>query len=915
MKNIFKLLLRFTLVICITLPTYAGKNKDIPSAQRLGLFILEAPNPVESQVPEQFFVQGQVPQSFLNGPKKLTGWKQYENKIIERVEADKKTKGLVPIAIIDTGMDPSNDFARQIMMWDVEDGKVVGAGRDFQSNNRWGFPHNRDPWMYVFGSQGIDENGRILSAVEDPIKQLDELNERIMAKLIEVVKNNPSLKNSFFTKINASNTNMIGLLRLVNYPINEEMLNELITKNKTLHPQMNPAALDVAEFSLLNFSKSAWIMLPDSGLPDFFSTYNLERLQGISEFKADVLKVMDSEDGRTLQKNVVNMRMYFEDHHFNLESPKRLVGAYTMAKLSQQIAFKKMGTQIHHPAFEFYLSIRQLKAKYPGLSWDQIVEKAIDTYTSLLRFMQMDRGTRRDRAAMATLESLIQSQEQIKKFVFSINEFKDIESILKYIETTGKIPWTIDSSLNRAFSIRTKHPGLHKNSQNEFHGTHVGTTSEAYLGNLARPIPYKVGLGVVKGNLVIQNNVIKKNIEAMAKWLEKPVVARAVYNTLTKESQLDIPIDIHTPYGIKQLAAFMTRRFESYLAKAASSGMVGQTLHWQLVEAVKDAVSRKIPFANLSLGGEFTHPSAHPTLDTADEKIGATLDFIFGEFQKYIVAEAMTTIGKNTLFFIAAGNSHNIGEGQTRTNYPADLRSKWLSAQKAAGEVLPGEHLENIVIVDSSNGQGRLSNFSNKILTDNDEFMIRGENIRAGAMSFTMATAETMIKARYPEIYRVQQHMKENIKPDDSRVASALEKLGIGMEEFDSLRMALEEAITMVKHTLKLQHNDQKAEISGTSMATPSVAALAMLEFSEKLLKADKFYWEVYGQTGFKPENIKTDLKKNSILIPIGNDRNQVPSLENRQRFLDPSKKELNLKGRLNKMRESNILCRRVYSK
>ncbi|MBL7545178.1 MAG: S8 family serine peptidase [Bdellovibrionaceae bacterium] len=921
MRNMFTALLTLLLTISFTLNSYADRGRDSTAANRLGIFDYVAPNPVEIGYGHQFFV-GTPPKSFESIAPRAVGLKRHTNDIIARTEKDKTTLGLVPFGVIDTGGDVTNNKMRSMMMFDVENNQIKGAGKNYVSGNNWAFPHHIDPWIYAVGAQGITSdqaNVRIEGALEQPLAYLFDLNDRVMKTLMTAISINPKLKNSFFAKINQSNTNIVGLFRLLNYQVNAEAVTQLLAQNKALRPIHKPENIEPALKPIFNYAKTAWIMSPDSGLPDFFSQTDLEVLHGLTELKQELIKIFETADGKAVIKSIGNTFEYMTDHHFKAGALPEIVQAYSMAKISQQIAYKKLGSQIFSPSFDFYMTMRRLRAANPNaFTWEQVIEGSLEGYSRILETMQQDGKTLRDRGLTATIQSLLASTPMVKKFIFGNQQTQDIEGVLKYIEEKGKLPWIEnESSLQRKLALRTKIPGIHRDSQEEYHGTHTSSTPEGYLGSLARAIHYRIGLSLIVGNIEIQDQVVKKNLEAMHAWMQTPVVARGIHHKITQELGLPLNVDISTTDGQKKLAGFMTNRFIQYLALDASpsrSGLVGQNLLWEIVDAVKDMAVRKIPFGNLSIGGEVVQPAAHPTIDTPDEKIASIMDFLFGEFQKHVVAEAMATHGKNTLYFVAAGNANNIGEGYVRSNFPADLRPEWLKKFKDPGQTLPGENLKNIVVVESSNGEGRLSNFSNKVLTDQTEFMISGENIRAQAMQFSLATPESVIQARYPEIYRLQQVMNNAMNPrTDARVRTAFARLGIEAEQFELMKDTINEAIEMVKHTLKLQNNDAKANISGTSMATPSVASLAMLEFSEKLLKSGKFYYQVYGEPGFTPTDIIQDLVKKSILVRIGNDNNKTNSLEKQQRFLPESEEEIRLRTQLNKSRSSNVLCQRFY--
>lgn len=886
-------------------------------AKRLGLMSVIAPNPVEPQIPEQFF-EGNVPESFTNGVLTQLGVKRKkgrhgrtatEKEILARAEADKQNKYLVPFAVIDTGVDLSVPEVRSLMQFDIVDGEIVGSGFDFLSGKPWGIPYIQDPWMYVLGADEVTPGTLLIKgALENPITYLSDLNERVMSLITEAIRNNPSLKTSYFSKMNSKNTNMIGLLRLLQYQINPEMIEALSSEGKLLSPDMEPKNLNPSELALHGFSKSKWLLSPSSGLPDYFSSFDLEYLKGLPELQQEIAKLLNgqTEIGKEVFKNLGNLNLYLRGHHFTAKSPLAQIRAYSLEMVSNQIAAKKLGTQIYHPMFELLLTLRQMKAEKPQMTYEALIDHAVSTYSQTMKWMQKDSVTAFEPALMMELQSNIDSLDQVKRFILGAENAKSIDDILLEFEKNGsQLLGKTENTINRKFAIRARYPGLHPTTMGDYHGTHVATTARTYLDeDFYRIVSYRIGLGLVAGNRPVENVWAKKNIDAMYEWFKKPVVAQAIYNLFTEDSKMNFPFDVNTEEGRLKLADFMRERFVSYHTRDASaSGIVGQALHWNLVEAVKDISKRKIPVANLSIGGHFEQPEHYPTIDTTAERIGSSLDFIFGEFQKYTVAEAISTYGKNTMFFMAAGNANNFGDAEKLSNYPADLRSPWLKRAKGDNvEKLPGEKLGNLIGVMSLNPKKRTSNFSNLILTDNEIYLIRGENIRANSMSYSMETSETAIRARTPEIYMTQNHIW-NLRPDDPRVQLAMKEMNMTMEEFNTYRVLIHQAIESNVHSLKIQYNDQRAEISGTSMASPSAAALALVEYYKRLKAADKSNAEAYGKKGFRPSEINAALKKMATKMILGTKRLQLPTLQEFQKNAPPTEEELALKRELNRRR------------
>jgi hypothetical protein len=933
MRKLLKIILSITLTLTVTVPSFAGiiQRKDpkieesnralTDQEKRLGLLALNVETPVENQLPEQFFA-GEAPQSFLNAQERFIGLKGLKNKIVERVNATKDEKHRVTVNIIDTGIDPTNDFAFDILDWKVENGKVVGVGKDHMSQSPWGIPQLKDAWVYAIGSEGLDNFYRIVNPIETPLKYLDTLNEKILAEVKTAIAAEPTLKDTFFTKINSSNTNMIGLMRLLSLQIDPKMIETLGKANKILGSQTNPPKVSAEDMQLFKIASDAWLMSPEAGLPDFFSYSSLEQLKGFSEFQGIISNILSvsNPSGAALKKLVEIQMGYFRGHHFDTTTPINLLKAYTFAKLSEQIAFKKQGTQIYNPANELYLNVRRMKSIYPSLSWEQMLSRGFAVYSNILKIMQQDRLTAINFGQTSYLAYLQASLPLTETFLLEGNKDKDINGILKTIEQSGRVPHVKgESSLIRKWVIRTKLPNMY--GVPEMHGTHVGTTGEAYSERNYRASPSRIGLSYVRSNLPTLKEPIKKNADALFEWFQKPLVAKALLETLKKDGMTQtkdgktLPQDVGSAENRKKLAAFVLERFlPSLIGDGSAYGVVGLDLHWNLIEDIKENAANKRTLSNLSLGGENSFPSRDAVLNTPEEKFGSKINFIFGEFQKYIVAEALATHGRGTLYVMAAGNSNNVGDGLSQVDYPADLRPVWLRQhnQDEPKDSIMGEKVPNVIIAMSANEDGKRSGFSNMIFTENAQFMARGENIKSGALRYSLATSSTMIRATFPEVSAVRKGMAE-ISPNDPRVVAALRTMNMSFEEFALLRDLIADTMRSTQFRLALAHNDQKAEISGTSMASPEILFMIAAELSKTLKEKGLEEKEAYGKAGFLPEDLIKVLEKVAKLEPIGTVKNSVLSVVEKQKYVPPSEESKTLTAKLENMRNSNILCIRFY--
>lgn len=906
--------------------------------------LVEADNSIGYQKPENFFEPSNdgkryIPDNYVEMTTQRAEWIHDEAAIVKRVEADKLRNDLITIAVIDQGVDIGNKEIRDRVAFDVKNGRVVGAGYDFIGADNFASAVLLDPWIYSIGAKGINSIGQIQGArgvrqdgqkkdpADHPLSILVRQNDVLIEQLMEKIKSNPKLNSTFFTKLNPKNTNIVGLLRLLNFNINDKVVSELKEADALVRPNMNTVVFG-AEPDLKvahDFANSSWVMNKKTGLPDFFSQVTLETLDGLDTL-INEMKSIYTPDNNTFSdfmKNVNLASTYFKIHHFAPGANKAKLISYTFAKFSEQIAIKKQGSMATDGSYDLLLELRAQKIRNPNMGWSTLVENALTVYKKVYSGLAQHTDSQREYSQVATFLSGFSSADEVEKFLLERNKEFNYDQQVNSLNEKGIWSWVQGlSSKIRKYSIRALHPLLHKESVGSDHGTHVSGTAIPYVGDKYRILPFRVNLGLVTANKTLQEEMVNKNLAALSEWFKKPVVARAVKAQLESIGMNMSRIDVETAPGAEQLSSFMVEQYKGNLRfDVSSGGIVGQVLHWEIASAIEQIANKKVSIANLSLGGIGNQPELRPPMDTIREKLGAQLDFIFMEFQKYTIAEAVVTKGKNTLFFMAAGNSNNFGDADIRSNYPADLRSKWLNRHAKQGDFVPGEKTDNVAIVMSSNENGKLSNFTNAVFTNKAVFAIRGEDVLSQTFTHNLGGSLNTIATKAPWLQNAIR-MLSTLDPEDGRLDEIKQFFNLTTEEILANRGIIIEAIRAEMLHLGLKGNDATLRMDGTSMAAPRTAsATAEQELKHRaaanngtgISEAD-----AYGKTGHMPSDIVIRMQAAGQWTQIGEpelDGNKIKYTTLRKFEKESPKSEANaaLERELDSIQSSKIRCIRFY--
>ena len=270
---------------------------------------------------------------------------------------------------------------------------------------------------------------------------------------------------------------------------------------------------------------------------------------------------------------------------------------------------------------------------------------------------------------------------------------------------------------------------------------------------------------------------------------------------------------------------------------------------------------------------------------------------------------------------MAAGNSNNFGDADICSNYPADLRSKWLNKHARPGDFIPGEKTDNVAIVMSSNEKGRLSNFTNAVFTNKAIFGIRGEDVLSQTFTHNLGGALNTIANKAPWLQNAVR-MLSTLDPDDGRLDDIKQVFNLTTEEILANRGIIIEAIRAEMLHLGLKGNDATLRMDGTSMASPRTASTTAEHELEIRAKANNGAGiseaDAYGMKGFLPTDVIARMQAVGKWTQIGEpevDGNKIKytTLSEFEKESPQSKKNAALEMELLSIQKSNIRCINFY--
>jgi hypothetical protein len=878
-----------------------------------------------SQDPKRIFADGKMPAMLEKLANQILELRDREG-ILRRIQEDQKRKDLLTVAVIDNGVEITHPDLVNKIAFDVKDGKIVGAGYDVMGKDHWGSPQLIDPSLFAFGAQAV-QDGKIVGPPANPLDLLNAMNSAFFRSLQAKIAADPALASSFYGRLNETNFTIIGARGLLK---DDDFNPEKLAKRKERlikaeRPQIPDGAPDSEPVKNAKAQLETWIpafhwklqLDLESGLP-LDLEYNMTDFEHAEKFGKVLKEAYDEVDAKMgFTKAFKNYTDFLKENmgengsSLDREAPKNLLKA---------LAFKKWGPKVFDPLQGLNERLRMF-----------VLRKAMQK--DVVNFADLEMN---ERTVSAVLDELFdwyaQKLNELSKVQTGFNEQLAIKTNLEalprlkalkewYLRQRGWEKTTFfddrrtdaKASEYRRYLWRTSHPFLSSGSASTSHGTHVSGIVSSQDERI-RIFPVRVLTQGVSLSESEKWKIAQDFQSAFKEWLKNPLISEAV-------SHLVAPVaDALHKENLKSknpdvLAETLAGLMEKSIQTEVMSSPTNYVFIKEVQEAIKVVGERKIKVANISLGAEFEYPVI-PSLEGTDpaQAVGKLFQFLKFEFWKYQIAQEVQRSASKTIFVIAGGNSGKWVDGRSQSALPVDLSSPFLAKfeKPAEGKIAPNNGLKNVIGVGSLSTAGELSSYMNILISKRTPFvMAEGEEVYSSVRQTDLSGIE-QINQRNLSLLKGLPSI--DVEKDYSDRKSVIESLLVS-----TAGRAITELTQAVNIQLALEYGENRARMSGTSMASPTVAGLIAREIILKAVKLGVSPEALYDHPEFRPSEViervmtKAEVMKGDLFIPL-------KKLAGHLRHQEGAKIQT-LQQRLSQFREGKLgalsvpLCRQVLLK
>lgn len=782
-------------------------------------FFLAAKCKMGPQNPADIFLSGELPEaleSVANPKPSVERWRQW-------LDAQATPEEYLRVAVIDNGVDYLHrDLFEQIAFQSDEAGDVIGVGKDVVGGDAWPHPTIIDPLIFAFGSKGI-EKGKISEPLHDPLGLLDEFMGKFAEEFFPRLRVQEFYGDGLFKKLNENNFNLIGayyLLQIKNF--DKEGYEKQKEAGSLITSELKKSSDSSAAKLWRYYTKQTWILGNQTGLPWFIerNLWSFARADEFSVFLDEFFQSFDKKHGFT--EEFVPLFDYAELQELTRED--------AVNKLHQAWYQRKFGYNDHalglaHHALD--LCQRMSDEDFEVLRDDSIGRKEKKAVVKRLIAEEIKFAKAFDDVLKNSYELKFEDRKEARARIALLENYQtDIHKLAesdewRLFECRTENYLKILPEL-QSFS-RTYRSFLQENDLAQpVHGTHVSGIVAAQDPGL-RIVPVRVITQGMKGTSEQVHAIRLRFLRQWQSWMKQDDVYPAVYHLMKKD--LGFPEDI-TAVEIDEAIETMQYR----LSKIAVDDIEARPLDYQFVDEVVEAIRyvgrEQIPIANISLGTEFESVPTSFDEEDVERNLKVAFDYLKFEYFKYRVAKTVVEEAPNTLFVIAAGNSGKWVDSKARSALPCDVSSEFLRDSPAA----PNNRLTNVLCVGSLTPKGRISSFSNLVLTNLPFVFSRGEAWQASITNGSCQGSDQKLASIYGETPDYPNSFSESLSNE------LIEKLsGSVPEDVIEKNDALRDINLRLSGFLPVYHSafskvncardeQPSAYLSGTSMASPAVA-------------------------------------------------------------------------------------------
>lgn len=830
---------------------------------------------ISLQDPTKLFADGKWPK-ILEKLSSQTLELRNRDQIVARVEADQQRTDLLRVAVMDAGVDYTNPDLVDKIAFGVKDGQIVSAGYDVMGHDNFASPQLIDASLFAFGASDIVD-GKIANPPANPLDLLMTANQDFEQTLKAKIMADPDLAQSFYAKMLNGSINIVGAYRLTQQ-------NKLIQSAQQKSAQANKVSLSLTKppmdpstapaeqqlnaqlqmASWLMFTKLPLILNTSTGLPQGMDNSTL-MFEQYDKFATALTAAFNEVDQRQGFSSKVATFMKFNSTMGGAASP--LGPKDLTTNLSMALAFKKYGPSVNDPARKLNLALRDMivtqTAKSAAQDWSAFTFNATNISTALDQVIDAYSQGLQQMAAQADVNA--SDKIAVKSELGALPQLKSLKNW--YITNRG---WekvnlsdennkSMNASLYRRLLYRSTHPFLAAPSATTSHGTHVSGII-ANQDPRIRIFPVRVLTQSVLLPDVQKVDVANQFTQQFSAWLQNPLIFKAASDLLRPLASVagDEGLNSKDP---QQFATAVGVLFKDIIQQDVSKNPLNYLFINDVIEAIKVIGQRKIKIANVSLGTEFQAPVVDPHETNTLVRMTNAFKLLQTEYFKYSVAGAMKQYAANTIFVVANGNSGKWVDGRSQSALPVDLSSPFLEKYEnpKTGLVAPNNQITNVVGVGSLAADGHLSSFTNIMISKKTPFvMAEGESVLSPVRVTDQAPVNDITQSYLSAVKNLGKVTRNfNIQFDgDPKAAMAQLDQQTSWLKTQALITNLVSAVNM---QMVVEYSDHRALMSGTSMASPTVAGLIARDLIAKAAASGKNPDTLYDDPDFAPTKVIHD--------------------------------------------------------
>jgi len=748
-------------------------------------------------------------------------------KIVARIKNDQNRKDLLKVAVIDSGVDVAHkDLINQIA-YRIEDNRIVGAGYDIMGDGKFASHVLVDTSLFAFGASEI-RDGRIVNPPESPLKVLEQMNNRFRDIIMEGIQADPELKASLFNKLSRESFTMLGFRYEKEYT--ESILKgyeELKKKGGLINAETVPEPLSsFRSLEMTRVVQEEWTsMISQEHKPGALKYLSyIEHGDRVLKLINQAYATIDYEYGFTK-----NVQQYsdFKNKLQGKEEPRLDKLQYPEA-LRKAMEFVVIGYDMYDPVSNLERVFKSQRG-FKDLSFADAFRKyhaeTLANLNELLQSPKLDKKERqkleKSKSQMDVFANLIENLIQLEKNPAAYNKMR--------------------SDLRR-YVYRTKHPYLAEKSNENSHATHVAGVIAKQHPNI-RIIPIRVTTQGIYLGKDHTKEIVESLVSEIKLFMESPYY-QPLKAAIAKE------------YGNMNVSdATILRELKKSMMQAPLNTLFIQ----DVLKAVEAAGKEQVKLANVSLGTTFQKNHS------LSKKKESMMEDIFSEFARFKIGQTIAEKAPGTLFMIATGNDGGWIDGISKSAFPVGITSmRLMKITKELGlKPSPNNSTKNVLAVASINPNGTLTPFTNILLDPNiPQIFSTGEEIKSSVPAKSMVAADIAVSKTFQPVMKLlvnigmaNMKVKEDL-PFEEQMANW------DRESIDTkMPLLIREGLGTLIH---IQNPVGRENMSGTSMATPTVTGVLARYLAEKMKRENISSDQIYDHPAFTPEQIIKDVMEMS---------------------------------------------------